>query len=166
MIGLLALALTIAPGQEVTDQEVIDFERFQLFNNCDPMHLMVLDTFDNEDAENIELTMEHVRFAVESRLRGARVFKAGGGLPFLEVGVNVMTGAFAITLEYNKRLFDDASGTDGFASSWSEVMFGTPGGSGADFIVSSLSRLLDKFLTEYLRVNESACTGIPQPPTQ
>ena len=43
---------------------------------------------------------------------------------------------------------------------------GADDGGRADFILSSLSARLDKFLTEYLRVNESACTGTPQPPTQ
>ena len=44
-------------------------------------------------------------------------------------------------------------------------MGGTHGQS-AEFIVSNLSGTLDKFLTEYLRMNESACTESPQQPTQ
>ena len=43
-------------------------------------------------------------------------------------------------------------------------MFGAHG-QNANFIVSSLSELLDKFLAEYLRVNEAACTESPPPPT-
>ena len=35
-LGLLALALTTAPVQDATD-----FERFELFNNCEPMYLLV-----------------------------------------------------------------------------------------------------------------------------
>ena len=31
--------------------------------------------------------------------------------------------------------------------------------------ISSLSELLDQFLTESLRVNESACSESPRPPT-
>ena len=53
--GLLALAMTIAPAQEVTD-----FDRFALFNNCELMHLLILDLSDDEAAENIGLTKERV----------------------------------------------------------------------------------------------------------
>ena len=81
--GLLALAMIIAPVQDVTD-----FERFQLFNNCEPMDLMVSDFNDIEYAENIGLTKERVQFAVESRLRGARLFRSSQRVPSLLVSVN------------------------------------------------------------------------------
>ena len=68
--GLLALALTAVPVQESTD-----FERFQLFNNCEPMSLVVrLNITKGETGRN--LTKERLQFAAESRLRGARLFKA------------------------------------------------------------------------------------------
>ena len=51
------------------------------------------------------------------------------------------------------------------AETWTAGSVGTHG-SKADDIVSKLSELLDKFLTNYLRVNEAACTESPQPPTQ
>ena len=109
-----------------------------------------------------------MKFAVESRLRGARLFKADIGLPFLEVGVNVGPRAFFINLDYQKRLFDPVSGREGTASSWSDGVFGThrSGSGGREFVLSGLSRLLDRFLTEYLRVNETACTESPSPPIQ
>ena len=159
--GLLALAI-ITP----LAQEVADIERFELFNNCEPMHLVILGASDDdEDVKKIGLTKEGVQFAVESRLRGARLFKSDLGLPALEVSVNVRAASFAIALRYNKYLFDYAAGIDGLAQTWGAGTFGAHGAS-AEYIVSSLSELLDKFLTEYLRVNESACTESPQPPTQ
>ena len=158
--GLLALALTIAPVQEPTS-----FEIFQLFNSCEPMGLTVV-VFDNDgEAKNIGLIKERVQFAVERRLRVARLFRSGYSLPFLDVTVGVVGSAFRITMGYSKMLFDSVSDREGTATTWSDGTFGTHG-SNADFIVSSLSGLLDKFLTEYLRVNESACTESPQPPTQ
>ena len=158
--GLLALALTAVPVQDSTD-----FERFQLFNDCEPMGLAVV-VFDNDgEAENIGLIKERVQFAVESRLRGARLFRSGYSLPSLDVTVGVVGSAFRITMGYSKMLFDLVSDRVGAATTWSDGTFGTHG-SNADFIVSSLSEILDKFLTEYLRVNEAACTGSPQPPTQ
>ena len=159
--GLLALAMIIAPVQDVTD-----FERFQLFNNCEPMDLMVSDFNDIEYAENIGLTKERVQFAVESRLRGARLFRSSQRVPSLLVSVNFAGEAFTTNISYYKSLLDPASGSRGVATTWEEGSVGTHGRTGVDFILSSLSGLLDKFLTEYLRVNESACTGSPQPPTQ
>ena len=60
---------------------------------------------------------------------------------------------------------DVATGNTGVAEAWSRGITGTHG-EAAEFIISGLSGLLDRFLTEYLRVNESACTESPQPPTQ
>ena len=158
--GLLALALAAVPVQESTD-----FERFKLFNNCEPMGLFVVFSI-VEGATDLKLTEERVQFAVESRLRSARLFKAEAGLPILQVAVDVVGQAFVIDFGYNKELFDPASGSFGYAPVWSNSTGGTYGQNGADFIVSNLLELLDKFLTEYLRANESACTGSPQPPTQ
>ena len=108
-----------------------------------------------------------MQFAVASRLRGARVFRSDFFLPVLEVEVSVLGGAFAISMRYNKTLFDSVSGKNSFAPTWYNAKFGTHGQRGSEYIVSSLSEFLDEFLTEYLRVNEAAaCTGSPQPPTQ
>ena len=44
--GLLALALTITPVQETTDRDL-----FQLFNNCEPMSLLLEVSGDDEDVK-------------------------------------------------------------------------------------------------------------------
>ena len=59
--GLLALALTITPVQETTDRDL-----FRLFNNCEPMSLVVNVFGDDEDVKKVGLTKERVQFAVES----------------------------------------------------------------------------------------------------
>ena len=156
--GLLALAMATAPVQDVTD-----FDRFQLFNNCEPMGLVV--GIHPDGAADIDLTEERVQFAVESRLRGARLFKSDPDVDYLFLSVNVVGAGFSVLLKYNKKLLDPASGIVGVSATWDNGKTGTHGGS-AEFVVSSLSGLLDKFLTEYLRVNESACTESPQPSTQ
>ena len=69
--------------------------------------LVVLNT---NGATELGLTKERLQFAAESRLRGARLFKADGGLPFLKVGVDVVGQAFDAGLGYNKALFDPVSG--------------------------------------------------------
>ena len=156
--GLLALAMATAPVQEVTD-----IDRFQLFNNCDPMALVVESLHD--DAADIGLTEERLQFAAESRLRGARLYTSDRSRPYLYVNVNVAGKAFSTSLKYVKKMRNLATGNTGVASAWSRGITGTHG-EAAEFIISGLSGLLDRFLTEYLRVNESACTESPQPPTQ
>ena len=68
--------------------------------------------------------------------------------------------AFNITLRYNKVLFDSVSDISRLAATWQKGVIGTHG-SGAAHIISTLSGAMDLFITEYLRVNESACTGRP-----
>ena len=155
--GLLALALTITPVQETTDRNL-----FRLFNNCEPMSLVVEVSGDDEDVKKVGLTKERVQFAVESRLRGARLFRSYLSLPGLAVNLD---GAFTISMSYTKTLFDSVSGKNSFAPTWDRSILGTHGQRGTEYIVSGLSELLDEFLTEYLRVNEDACTGSPQPGT-
>ena len=159
--GLLALALIITPVQETTDRDL-----FRLFNNCEPMSLDVEVNGDDEDVKKVGLTKERVQFAVESRLRGARWFRSYLLLPGLAVNVSVLDDAFTIYMSYTKILFDSVSGKNNFAPTWDRSILGTHGQRGTEYIVSRLSELLDEFLTEYLRVNEAACTGSPQPPTQ
>ena len=155
------MALTITPVQETTDRNL-----FQLFNNCEPMSLAVEVNGDDEDVKKVGLTKERVQFAMESRLRGARLFRSEVFLPVLEVNVSVLGGAFGLSMRYSKTLFDSVSGKNSFAPTWNNLRLGTHGQLGSEYIVSGLSELLDEFLTEYLRVNEAACTGSPQPPTQ
>ena len=143
--GLLALAMAATPAQEVTD-----IDRFQLFNNCDPMALVVESLHDD---------------AAESRLRGARLYTSDRSRAYLYVNVTVAGKAFSASLKYAKKMRDLATGNAGVASAWSRGITGTHGQE-PDYIASGLSELLDRFLTEYLRVNESACTESPQQPTQ
>ena len=82
--GLLALAMSVAPAQGVTD-----LDRFELFNNCEPMYLLASVFDDDETANDIGLTQERVQFAVESRLRGARLFRSDLGSSGLEASVDV-----------------------------------------------------------------------------
>ena len=128
--GLLALALTAVPVQDSTD-----FERFQLFNDCEPVSLVVRLNITKGETD-LNLTKERLQFAAESRLRGARLFKADTGLPFLHVGHDVVGQAFAVSVGYNKVLFDPASGSRGFAPAWRATMGGTYGQSAEVIFVS------------------------------
>ena len=60
-------------------------------------------------------------------------------------------------MKYLKSLYDPVSGrTSSLATTWESGSFGTHGDD-PGFIVQSLSEHLDKFLVEYLRVNEEDC---------
>ena len=61
-------ALVLTAMGAATAQSV---ERFRLFNNCDPMGLLVEGL--GSDATEIGLTEGAIRAAVESRLRSARL---------------------------------------------------------------------------------------------
>ena len=75
---------------------------------------------------------------------------------FSYVRVSVVGGAFSMRLEFNKRVSDSLSGESFFAGTWDSSTTGTHGRD-AGYILQHLSEQLDRFVLEYLRVNEAAC---------
>ena len=151
-LAVLALLAPDTAGQDYPKH----LERFDLFNACRPMGLVIEHLHDHAAA--IGLTREALQAAAESRLRAARLYSddsANAGFTYLYVQVSVAGQAHAISVRYNKRLTDEF-GISGWAVTWQSGSTGTHSGQ-AGFIVSSLSRHLDKFLAAYLRVNEAAC---------
>lgn len=134
-------------------QEVTGFDRFKLWNSCGPMSLLVESL--PEDATNIGLTKEAIVTSVRSRLRAARLY-VSGVTPYIYVNVNVVGRAFGIGIGYNKWVFDPASNEEGMATVWTIGSTGTHGRN-SNYIVSSVSQHIDKFIDEYFRVNEEAC---------
>ena len=139
-----------------TEAALESLDRFQLFNECGPMELLVVL---QEDEEIIELTKERLQTMVESRLRVARLFtsRTTPDAPFLYVAVHVSGQAFSLNLNYNKQVYDPKSGEISFAPTWNRVGTGMYGVRAADFILQAVSENLDGFVLEYLRVNEAAC---------
>ena len=148
---LVLLAIFAAPAGGAAAQEVSAFDRFRLFNECSTMDLVVEGL--PADAAEIDLTEAAIQAAVESRLRSARLYDADAS-PYLYVNVNVVGRAFNLTLAYKKLLYDQVTDETNFATTWDIRGAGT---GDAAFILSSLAGLMDSFLVEYLRVNESAC---------
>ncbi len=155
-LGLLALVMVAATGQDLETR----YDRFRLFNNCEPMRLSVADLTGDPDAADIELTTERLVVAAESRLRGARLYTEDLDQPHpvLELMVNIARAAFSTSLRYQKPVRDLATSEVTLATTWEVGATGQHSGD-AEFIVSSVSRHLDQFLTEYLRVNEAACSA-------
>ena len=154
LLFTLALALAVWPGH-ATAQDVSDFDRFRLFNECGPLDLVVEDYKDNAGWADIGLTVDRIQTMAESRLRAARLYDATAR-SYLYLNVTVVGVGFSRNVEYNKRVYDAVSGETNYATTWDVGGTGTHGGD-AGFILQGLSEDLDGFILAYLRVNEDAC---------
>ena len=156
-LGLLVLVALAATPVNAGAQDELEIAtrlaRFQLFNNCMPMNLVVERLSD--DAASIGLTEERLQYAAESRLRGARLYD-GNASSFLHIQVTVIRQGFGLYIAYMKPVVDVASGQLSLAPTWMVNATGTQDRD-AEYIVSGVSQYLDRFLTEYLRANEAAC---------
>ena len=154
----LAFVLAFSGLAQAQDSETTWPERrdkFRLFNHCGPMDLGVDEI--SADAREIGLTKYSLRAAVESRLRSARLFDESAS-SFLAVEVNVVGADFSVDLSFSKTVCDvGASNECWSARTWYRGSVGTHGKNG-NHILSSVSRHMDHFILEYLRVNEEACS--------
>ena len=159
---------------------------FALFNKCSPM-LLNAEVDTDDAAASIGLTEERIQTLAESRLRAARLFIDAAALKeegfsilsrgfsssdrsaadnaaldrlnrvaHLSVSAGVVGPAFSYSVKFRKKLHDRVSDQTEPATTWTIGKYGTHGGD-AGYILQDLSESMDKFLVEYLRVNESAC---------
>ena len=153
----LTIALVVATSVLLADaasaEGVTDYDRFRLWNNCQPMDLIVESLPKGEALTG--LTEEEIAIPLRSRLRAARLYDKSA-LPFLYVNVHVVGRAFSNFVEYNKTVTDHATGQENAAATWSRHGTGTHVGD-AGYILSAIAGHMDRFLDEYLRVNEGAC---------
>ena len=153
LLGILLTASTVQA------QAVSDADRFELFNACRPMMLVV--EVVPSDAQTFELT-ERVQLAVESRLRAARLYTESwekANFVHLSIGINVLGPTYSIDVKYWKWVTDPVNNSNGRATTWSTGGIGRLGARDRDpaFIIQDLSSRLDEFLANYLRVNDPAC---------
>ena len=152
-IIILCLAAVSASAGEVSDQD-----RFQIWNGCRAMRLVVENLPD--DATAIGLTKDSIEVAVRSRLRAARLYTEDNdeaAWSYLYARVNVVGPAFGISIEYWKVVRDLlATGLDNRARTWDVGSTGTHT-QNPNYILSSVAEDADKFIDEYLRVNADAC---------
>ena len=157
---VLGAADVIAQETEYTVEQQI--ERFQLFTGCAPMRLLVEGL--PPGAGQIGLTEGAITRAVESRLRSARLYTSDGEYfnyytLYVQVGVLDLEGRwrslpYSVDIYFQQRLYNSRVEHTGTAKTWHT---GSYGQGGSQFILGSISEHMDKFLTEYLRVNEAAC---------
>ena len=140
-------------------------DRFALFNRCEPIGLLI-GVGAGESAVSGQsipysgsgVNQAAVQALFESRLRAARLYNSEYSPrenpgPHLSVAVTLADGGNLLVVEFRKRLYDLASGTGVLSTSWSDGRFGGHD----DNTLSALSEIMDRFLVDYLRVNESAC---------
>ena len=133
-----------------------DYKRFQLFTSCEKIGLRVNLNDDKGNAEKIGLTIQSIQNAAELKLRSARLFSNEKYVSDLSVAVTIIGHAFSVTIIFDKPLYDADTNTSFYATTWQSGSTGTHG-SDSGFILQALSKHIDKFLVEYLRVNEKAC---------
>ena len=152
LVVVLMLSFLAPRAAGDTIEEEVD--RFELFSDCNPMSFLVERL--PPDSSKIGLAHEALQAAVESRLRSAHLYHSERSTPYLYVNVNVIGDAFNVALRYNKLVHDRLSGISNAAGTWWTSVTGTHGGD-AGYILSSVSQRMDRFLVEFLRVNEAAC---------
>ena len=154
----IAVALP-ALGQDYDIQEQLD--RFNLWNDCRPIDLVIENLSDG--AAEIGLELEDIEIAARSRMRSARLYTEEAPTPQsledyhrLYINVAVVGNAFNISIEYDKYVHHLPSDGANLATTWDTGGTGTHG-QDANYIISTLSQYMDRFIDEYLRVNDSAC---------
>ena len=144
----------LTPEQQKQELDRLN-DIFRLFTNCQPLAVTV--DVGIKDSNAFGLTKADIQNAAESRLRGAYIYTAKFSFPSLGISIVTYQSAFSVTLQLRKILADTHSPWYGGAVTWSDGHVGTF--SRDSFILSSLSKLLDRFIADYLRVNEEACVS-------
>ena len=158
ILPTVALALALAPTSSASDE----LDRFQLWNDCAPVSLLVEGLQDT--GKSIDLSKRRIETAVRSRLRAARIYSdewhtnpiKSLGKPYVYVNVNIAGPAFGLQISLWKSVTDQLSGQKGAAMTWTSGATGTHRRN-AGYILSAIGEHTDIFIDEYLRVNADAC---------
>ncbi len=170
---LFALLITVACDPVPTETDTRSNEdvrlQFRLFNNCQPIELLIGVSLGKDKDDRINLTETELRNFIESRLRSARIpielsesGKSTKMVDHLYAGVNTVGIGVSMELEFNKVLEDSLSSTYGTATTWETGTLGHFGISDSveekkAIILSGFQGHLDEFITEYLRANQKYC---------
>ena len=158
IVAALVLGIGVMTSSATTAKRA-ELERKKLYTACAPMDFVV-EYLDPENSQRIGLTEQDIANAVESRLRGARLFappEKQNREQYLYVNVNIVGYAFSIEVKLIRHLDNLGYGAAGFAGVWEMGSTGTHSGSG-QYILGTVSTLLDRFIASYLRVNEAHCS--------
>ena len=146
-----------AYSEKVAGEAAVD--RFMLFNNCEPMYLVVEKVLSSQDEIFIDKDLFHkgLSMLALNRLKLARLLhhdSESGGL--LAIQVRIEGSAYGVGVRYFKAVLDPASDLTLPATTWSWEDVGEHDDNSL-YVLTIASTALDNFLSEYLRVNEAAC---------
>ena len=160
-VGLISAAIVLSASSTIHAGAAADHvERFDLFNDCRPIFLLV-ETLPKEAAV-IGLTADSLAMAARSRLRSARLYTDERSAAYLYINVNVVGAAFSATLDFNKSVYDPISALTGYATTWNAGGAGTHGKNAA-YVRNVVAGYVDEFLDAFLRVNQAACANATRP---
>ena len=159
----VAVALALMPAGAMA--EVSDYERFQLDNGCFPFQLVV--GYSEKEAGSIDLSKERIETVVRSRLRAARLYEDPSErqtASLLYVYVHLVGAAYSYDLSFHKLMKEvmsisrmDSEGQHLYQpATWRHSGTGTHTRS-PEYIVANVSEATDRFIDEFLRVNNAAC---------
>jgi len=155
---IVGLAIHACEVQADETEQLIDKN---LFSYCATMSLVV-ENLHEDIPTQYGLTKEAIQNSVESRLRAARLFTSNVySDQYLYVNVNIVyisgrsSIPFNIGIDLNRYIDDTGFGKSGVVEVWSS---GFTGQGRSTFIMSNLSRMMDKFITQYMRANEKECS--------
>ena len=148
--ALAALLVCIA---SYAHAEVSMRDIFHLRNGCVGVNLEV--SYAKEGAAHLRLEKDSIETTARSRLRGARIFNSDT-FTHLFVFVHVADSAFFIEVSMYKFLSDDDNNVRLLAKAWNRYSFGVHGND-KQGLLGIIGELTDKFIDEYLRVNEEVC---------
>ena len=143
---VLCLAMPLAAHSQ-------DKERFQLFNHCKPVFVQL-------SAIGVsEIVEQRVQNLIESRFRAARLYSDTHHQTFLRVTIaGPLPSHSSVGFLFFKPMRDLISNEISVDSVWGHTLYGCDHAS-MDDMISDVSRLTDKFIAAYLRVNSEACKG-------
>lgn len=177
MAGMIKIpGLVLAAMIVVLSMQVAVANELQLWTGCRPVFQLI----EGLDAEEMKtgLTEERIQIAIESRLRGARIFadydspedaaeaaaeayadsgSSGDAIGVFYVNVTADNDKnFFVSVEFWLTMGRTIKGENksGVVTTWDRGVLGRGNDS---CILQTIAELTDEFITEYLRVNDEAC---------
>ena len=155
-VVLLFFPLSVVPASD----EVTDYDRFQLWNDCEPMDVIV--GVSGGGAEEIGLKQEGIKLTAMSILNAAGLYDADKPYALLVWAYAMdepFSRPFAINLRYLKPVYDPATELTMLAVTWQDDTYGRIYKRDAKFVLTTLMQEVDSFIDEYKQVNGDSCSA-------
>ena len=168
LVAALALCQVASGQDQETDEEWTNYvaaarDKFDFFNSCEGMAYYV--SISGKGSNDSAPSESDIANAVESRLRAARIFEENAQVAksYFNVYLTLAGTAASLQVGFAKpgftdpysthRLFQFPRGMETWRKSWL-----VQGGIGSGDVLAQLSKDLDEFIVNYLRVNsDEAC---------